>query len=80
MIFSIQLDNSSLSVFTFCASPHDGWMQGHSGSIETGSNVPLNKIKTQSMILMISFGGLANFLTVAMSAGLIVCKMFYHGF
>lgn len=65
-------------VFTFSASPHDGLRQRRSGSIETVSNFFWNKSRQQSIILMIRCGGLANFLTVAMSAGLMVCTIFKY--
>lgn len=63
-------------IFTFCASPHDGLTHIFSVSILTVSNLFWNKSRQQSIILMIRCGGLASFLTVAMSAGLIVCKIF----
>lgn len=46
-----------------------------SGSGITGLIGSWKSIKTQSMILIIRWGGFANFLTVAISAGLIVWKI-----
>ena len=59
---------------TFNDSDQDGLTHGLSGSCTTGSILLRNSISTQSMILMIRWGGLASFLTVAMFAALIVYK------
>lgn len=59
---------------TFNASAHDGWIHCRSGSIRTVSNLFWNKSRQQSIILMIRCGGLANFLTVAISPAVTVCK------
>lgn len=50
-------------------------MHCRSGSIVTESIFLLNKIRTQSIILIIKWGGLASFFTVAMSAVLMVCEI-----
>lgn len=55
-------------------SPQEGLQQGLSGSAVTGSTFLKNSSNTQSIMRMIRWGGLASFLTVAMCAGLMVCK------
>lgn len=60
------------TLLTFNDSPHDGLQQGFSGSMVTGSTGFWNSNRQQSMILIIRWGGFASFLTVAISAGLIV--------
>ena len=62
----------TMIIITFSDSDQDGVGQCRSRSGTTGFMCFLNRIKTQSMILMIRCGGLASFLTVAISDALIV--------
>ena len=52
----------------------DGFTQFFSGSMVTESNFLRNKIRAQSIILMMRCGGFWSFRTDATCAGLIVCK------
>ena len=54
-------------------SAHEGRGQGRSGSRVTESTFFWNSSSTQSMILMMRWGGFASFRTVAMWAALMVC-------
>lgn len=63
------------AVVTLSDSDHDGLQQGLSGSCVTGSNLFWNNKSTQSIILIIRWGGLPSFLTVAISDALIVYKI-----
>lgn len=66
-------NNSILFHDTFSASFHDGLTMRRFASIDTRSNFFWNNSRQQSIIIMISCGGLANFFKVAISAGLMVC-------
>ena len=55
-------------------SDHDVFTQFFSGSMVTESNRFRNKIRAQSMMRMIRWGGFCSFLTDATWAGLMVCR------
>ena len=59
---------------TFSDSLHDGLGHGRSGSAVTMSIRFWKRIRAQSMIRMMRWGGLASLRTVDMWAALIVCK------
>ena len=60
---------------TLSDSPQEGLGPGLSGSAERVSSLRWKSSSTESMILIIRWGGLPSFLTVAMSDALMVCNM-----
>ena len=67
-------EDTCVWVNTLRDSAHDGRGEGRSGSRVTESTFFWNSSSTQSMILMMRWGGFASLRTVAMWAALMVCK------
>ena len=63
-----------MRVNTLRDSGHEGRGEGRSGSRVTESTFFWNSSSTQSMILIMRWGGFASLRTVAMWAALMVCK------